>query len=290
MIQRIIPVVIGITLLLSGCASQQDNQGAADFSTGATLLKVAHLPSPTADGSSLYITVDGQDAGLLPVGEAILLQVPAGEHQVGGYARSLIGSVTIPALKVTTSADSPRFVAYRVARYEPLFVERGIDPLPQSAPIPEKQVAESKPVPVPQITQLSLPESPPVIVSPDAPESSQGDNPIGTPPAAEGVSQEDPAAITEAPAAAKVPVVPSVVTPKAVVPAIPTQPTTTPAVTQKVETPKPAGSPKPTETPKPTESPKQGEEPKAADAAKPAETAAPSVSAPQDKAPVANAP
>ena len=159
MIPRIIPFMVGIALLISGCAGRQDKQGVTDFTSGATLLKVAHLASPTADGSSLYITVDGKDAGLLPVGQAILLQVPAGDHKVGGYARSLIGQVTIPDISVTTSADSPRFVAYKVKQYDPLLTLRGIDPLPESAPIPEKQVAKSEPLPVPQITQLSAPES-----------------------------------------------------------------------------------------------------------------------------------
>lgn len=154
MIQRIIPVFIGITLLLSGCAKQQSNQHTARFTAGTTLLKIAHLPSPIEDGSSLFITVDGKDAGRLKVGKAMLLQVPAGEHEVAGYARSLIGSVTIPGLKVTTSPDAPRFVAYRVAQHDPLFMARGIDPLPHSAPIPEKQAPESKPVPLPQITLL----------------------------------------------------------------------------------------------------------------------------------------
>ena len=155
MIQRIIPFVIGITLLISGCTTQQDKQGTADFSAGATLLKIAHLPSPTADGSSLFITVDGKDAGPLAVNKAILLQLPAGDHQVGGYASSLIGHVTIPGITVTTSADSPRFVAYQVKRYAAPFIQRGIDPLPESAPIPVKQVAQSEPLPVPQITEIT---------------------------------------------------------------------------------------------------------------------------------------
>lgn len=158
MIQRILPVVIGIALLISGCAKKQEQQDSASFTMGATLLKVAHLPSPIADGSDLFITVDGKEAGQLPTGEAMLLQVPAGEHEVAGYARSLIGRVTIPGLKVTTVADQPRFVAYQVARNTPSFSARGIDPLPQSAPLPEKQVAQSESVPVPEITQLSLPE------------------------------------------------------------------------------------------------------------------------------------
>lgn len=179
MIQRILPVVIGITLLISGCAKKQDQQESVNFTLGATMLKVAHLPSPIADGSDLFITVDGKDAGLLPTGEAMLLQVPAGEHEVGGYARSLIGRVTIPSLKVTTVADQPRFVAYRVARNTPLFSVRGIDPLPKSAPLPEKQVAQSEAVPVPSIIQLSPPEPE------STPESAAEDSSSATAPAAE---------------------------------------------------------------------------------------------------------
>ena len=193
MIQRILPIVIGITLLISGCAKKQEQQESVSFSMGATLLKVAHLPSPIADGSGLFITVDGKEAGQLPVGEAILLQVPAGEHEVGGYARSLIGRVTIPSLNVTTVPDQPRFVAYRVVRNAPLFSVRGIDPLPQSAPLPEKQVAQSEPVPVPQITQLSLPEN-----APDSTpsESSAVTTPNGQESADPTVQEETPKAST----------------------------------------------------------------------------------------------
>lgn len=183
MIQRILPVVIGIALLISGCAKKQEPQDSASFTMGATLLKVAHLPSPIADGSDLFITVDGKEAGQLPTGEAMLLQVPAGEHEVAGYARSLIGRVTIPGLKVTTVADQPRFVAYRVARNTPLFSVRGIDPLPQSAPLPEKQVAQSESVPVPEITQLSLPES----------ETTPDSTPSDSSEAATSASRESPA-------------------------------------------------------------------------------------------------
>jgi len=181
MIQRILPVVIGITLLISGCAKKQEQQDGASFNLGATMLKVAHLPSPIADGSDLFITVDGKEAGLLPVGEAMLLQVPAGEHEVGGYARSLIGRVTIPGLKVTTVADQPRFVAYRVARNTPLFNVRGIDPLPQSAPLPEKQVGQSEKLPVPQIIQLEVPATTPDSTQPESsPESQENTAPAAS--------------------------------------------------------------------------------------------------------------
>ncbi|MCS3433125.1 hypothetical protein [Klebsiella sp. BIGb0407] len=197
MIQRILPVVIGLSLLISGCAKKQEPQDSVSFSMGATLLKVAHLPSPIADGSDLFITVDGKEAGQLPVGEAMLLQVPAGEHEVGGYARSLIGRVTIPGLKVTTVADQPRFVAYRVARNTPLFSVRGIDPLPKSAPLPEKQVAQSEPVPVPEITQISppAPESTPESTPAD---SSEVATPANQESATPAVQNETPKASTSA--------------------------------------------------------------------------------------------
>lgn len=184
MMQRIIPAVIGITLLISGCATQQATQNIADFSVGATLLKVANLPSQTADGSRLFITVDGQQAGSLPAGKAMLLQLPAGEHQVGGYARSLIGSVTIPGVNVTTSPDAPRFVAYQIIRNTPRFIVRGVDPLPQSAPIPEKQTSQSEPVPVPQMIQLSIPESTPKVVATASPTALEPVKAENTPPIA----------------------------------------------------------------------------------------------------------
>lgn len=217
MMQRILPVVIGITLLISGCAKKQEQQEGASFSMGATLLKVAHLPSPIADGSDLFITVDGKEAGLLPVGEAMLLQVPAGEHEVAGYARSLIGRVTIPGLKVTTAADQPRFVAYRVARNTPLFSVRGIDPLPQSAPLPEKQVAQSEPVPVPEITELSLPE--PEITTDSTPsDSSEATTPASQDNRVPAVQEE--ASKTSAPVDSKTTVTPAIpdVSPEGVAP------------------------------------------------------------------------
>lgn len=255
MIQRLIPVVIGVTLLISGCVKKPEPQGVTDFSVGATLLKVAHLPSPTADGSGLFITVDGKEAGALPVGEAMLLQVPAGEHQVGGYARSLIGRVTIPSLKVTTSADQPRFVAYRVARNTPLFSERGIDPLPQSAPIPEKQVGQSESVPVPQITQLSLPEKAPDIAPTESSEVTTPVNPEETPKTSTSVDTET--VVTPATSDAS----PAVVAPSSVNADALWLPTESPATDtpKKAEAPKPIETPKKTEAPKPTETPKQTE-------------------------------
>ncbi|MBS0848497.1 hypothetical protein [Citrobacter sp. JGM124] len=196
MIQRIAPFLIGITFLINGCANTQDKQSAADFNDGSTLLKVAHLASPTADGSALFITVDGKDAGFLPVGQAILLHVPAGKHEVGGYARSLIGHVTIPGITVTTSLDVPRFVAYKVTQYDPLFTLRGIDPLPQSAPLPEKQVAKSEPLPQPKIVELSTPENNTVSDTSSTPTPEANPTPV----AQENASQPAPAVISATPA------------------------------------------------------------------------------------------
>lgn len=238
MIQRIIPVIIGITFIISGCAKNQDKQYVADFSTGATLLKVAHLASPTADGSSLFITIDGKEAGPLPVGEAMLLQVPAGDHEVGGYARTEIGSVaipalkvTIPSLKVTTAADQPRFVAYKVAQNAPLFSARGIDPLPESAPIPKKQVGESESLPVPQIIQLSVPESKPDTAVPDAQETPAPASQEATQPAAEGSITAPVTAPTATPAT------PATTAPVTAPTATPATPATSAPVTAPTATP-----------------------------------------------------
>ncbi|MEI2264462.1 hypothetical protein [Erwinia sp. CGal63] len=98
---------------------------ADDFSTGPTLVNVSHVTSRTDDGSAVYVTVDGKDAGALIRGQSLQLHLPAGEHQVGGYVPTLLGfgRVTIPAVKVTTSPDKVKQVAYSTALKKPAFTE-----------------------------------------------------------------------------------------------------------------------------------------------------------------------
>ncbi len=61
----------------------------------------------------------------MPNGESMLLHVPAGKHQVGGYVPTLfgMGRVTIAPVEVTTSPEDVKKVAYTVTRNKATFVE-----------------------------------------------------------------------------------------------------------------------------------------------------------------------
>ncbi|RRZ95579.1 hypothetical protein [Erwinia sp. 198] len=98
---------------------------AEDFSTGPTQVDVSHVTSRTDDGSAVYVTVDGKDAGALIRGQSLQLHLPAGEHQVGGYVPTLLGfgRVTIPAVKVTTTPEKVKKVAYTTGLKKPAFTE-----------------------------------------------------------------------------------------------------------------------------------------------------------------------
>lgn len=143
MINRFTLAAITAAVSLSGCAKHSVNETVADFSQGDTLVEVTHLPARTADGATIFVTVDGSEAGALPVGESMALHVPAGAHQVGGYARSLIGRVTIPSVKITTAPDSTRYVAYTVTKSKPLFTELSEDPHPETPPVPAATKSDS---------------------------------------------------------------------------------------------------------------------------------------------------
>lgn len=143
MINRFTLAAMTAAVTLSGCAKHSVNETVADFSQGDTLVEVTHLPARTADGATIFVTVDGSEAGALPVGESMALHVPAGAHQVGGYARSLIGRVTIPSVNITTAPDSTRYVAYTVTKSKPLFTELSEDPHPETPPVPAATKSES---------------------------------------------------------------------------------------------------------------------------------------------------
>lgn len=117
---------------LAGCVKQPNDQPAPDFSTGATQVTVTHLAARTVDGGPVYITVDGNDAGALATGDSVALHVAAGKHQVGGYARSIIGRVTIPSVQVVTAPDSPKHIAYTLVKNKPGFTELNDAPSVQS--------------------------------------------------------------------------------------------------------------------------------------------------------------
>lgn len=145
MICRFTLAVAMAAITLTGCSSHKKDESttssitasaanlfkgpaqvaAEDFSSGPTLVNVSHVTSRTDDGSAVYVTVDGKDAGALIRGQSLQLHLPAGEHQVGGYVPTLLGfgRVTIPAVKVTTSPDKVKQVAYSTALKKPAFTE-----------------------------------------------------------------------------------------------------------------------------------------------------------------------
>ncbi|XBS68016.1 hypothetical protein ABK905_14065 [Acerihabitans sp. KWT182] len=83
MINRFALAATAAVLSLTGCATTTASKSPSDFSTGATQVTVTDIPIPAADGSTLYVTVDGNDAAALIAGESVTLHVPAGKHQVG---------------------------------------------------------------------------------------------------------------------------------------------------------------------------------------------------------------
>ncbi|MCU5772465.1 hypothetical protein N5923_19825 [Erwiniaceae bacterium BAC15a-03b] len=147
MINRFTLAAIAAAFALTGCAKHSVNEPSTDFASGATVLNVTHVPARTADGATVFVTVDGNDAGALPYGESMQLHVPAGKHKVGGYARSIIGRVTIAPVEITTSGNTAKHVAYTVTKSKPNFTQLPDEPLPQ-APVanvePQPQVAEAE--------------------------------------------------------------------------------------------------------------------------------------------------
>ncbi|MBK4784076.1 MAG: hypothetical protein FT714_06880 [Pantoea sp. Pent] len=152
MFSRFTLATLTATLLLTGCARHaasdssadaaaaeapatasapvENNDSASPFASGPTVINVSHLVTRTDDGSSVYVTVDGQEAGLLQKGESKKLRVPAGKHQIGGYVQTLFGfgKVTIPAVDVTTDTNGPKNVVYSVTRQKPQFSESAATP------------------------------------------------------------------------------------------------------------------------------------------------------------------
>lgn len=160
MICRFTLAAVMATLTLAGCASQPKSEPSApkasadtrffngpaqisahDFSEGPTEVKVSHVISRTDDGSPIYVTVDGNDAGAIIRGQSLELHLPAGEHQIGGYVPTLLGfgRVTVQSVKITTRPDQVKQVAYSVTRSKPAFTEKAALPVTKdkAAPAPE---------------------------------------------------------------------------------------------------------------------------------------------------------
>ncbi|MFB0711988.1 hypothetical protein ACEU59_12535 [Buttiauxella noackiae] len=136
---------------LTGCAKSNTAEQAPAFDFGSSRVTVTHIPTKTDDGTQIYVTVDDKDAGALGTGESLELQLPEGKHKVGGYARTLIGRVTISPVEVSTSSDVISHVTYSIANSKPTFIVRASTPVPkpksetipvESVPVIEQQIEE----------------------------------------------------------------------------------------------------------------------------------------------------
>ncbi|WP_244202339.1 hypothetical protein [Buttiauxella warmboldiae] len=131
-------------LALTGCAASKTADPAPAFDFGSSRVAVTHIPTKTDDGTEIYVTIDGKDAGMLGTGEKIEVQLPEGKHKVGGYARTLIGRVTISPVEISTARDVISHVTYSVTNHKPTFVVRASTPVPQ----PKAESIPAEPVPV----------------------------------------------------------------------------------------------------------------------------------------------
>lgn len=208
-------------IALTGCAKTKTADQAPAFDFGSTRLTVAHVPTKTDDGTKLYVTIDDKEAGALGTGESMEVQLPEGKHKVGGYARSLIGRVTIAPVEVATSRDAVSHVTYSVANLKPTFLVRASTPVPK----PKSESIPAEPVP-------SLPKD---IEAPAAAEQSQASaTPADAPAATAAVTQQTSA--TSATSTTSASATPAAVATQPVQTATPA----TPAATQQTQTAAPA--------------------------------------------------
>ncbi|WP_112151396.1 hypothetical protein [Rahnella sp. GSA61A] len=208
---------VAAVLALTGCAKSKTADQAPAFDFGSTRVTVTHVPTKTDDGTKLYVTIDGKDAGALGIGESMELQLPEGKHKVGGYARSLVGRVTISPVEVATSRDVISHVTYSVANLKPTFLVRASTPVPK----PKSESIPAEPVP-------SIPSMPAQIEDPAAAEQTQT-----VAPAAPVATQQTQTATPAAPVTTQQT---QTVTPAAPVTTPQTQ-TATPVTTQGTQTP-----------------------------------------------------
>ncbi len=170
-------------LALTGCANSKTAGQAPAFDFGSTRVTVTHIPTKTDDGTKLYVTVDGKDAGALDVGQSLEVRLPEGSHKVGGYARSLIGRVTIPSVDVTTSNNAISHVTYSVADLKPKFLVRAQTPIPkpksESIPLDPIPALPKIEVQAPATTEQTKTEAP---ATPEATQQTPTATPV-TPPA-----------------------------------------------------------------------------------------------------------
>lgn len=161
---------VAAVLALTGCAKSQTADPAPAFDFGSSRVTVTHIPTKTDDGTKIYVTVDDKDAGTLGSGESIEVQLPEGKHKVGGYARTLIGRVTIAPVEVSTSRDVVSHVTYSVANLKPSFIVRAPTPVPQ----PKSESIPAEPVPVmPKQIETPATTEQTQVVTPEAPVATQ---------------------------------------------------------------------------------------------------------------------
>lgn len=208
-------------IALTGCAKTKTTDQAPAFDFGSTRLTVAHVPTKTDDGTKLYVTIDDKEAGALGTGESMEVQLPEGKHKVGGYARSLIGRVTIAPVEVATSRDAVSHVTYSVANLKPTFLVRASTPVPK----PKSESIPAEPVP-------SLPKD---IEAPAAAEQSQASaTPADAPAATTAVTQQTSATSETSTTSASATPAPVATQP------VQTATPATPAATQQTQTAAPA--------------------------------------------------
>ncbi|MGG5216113.1 hypothetical protein ACQZ19_07360 [Rahnella variigena] len=212
---------VAAVIALTGCAKTKTADQAPAFDFGSTRLTVAHVPTKTDDGTKLYVTIDDKEAGALGTGESMEVQLPEGKHKVGGYARSLIGRVTIAPVEVATSRDAVSHVTYSVANLKPTFLVRASTPVPK----PKSESIPAEPVP-------SLPKD---IEAPAAAEQSQASATPADAPAATAVVTQQTSA-TSATSTTSASATPAAVATQPVQTATPA----TPAATQQTQTAAPA--------------------------------------------------
>lgn len=143
MFSRFTLAVVTAAITLSGCARHHDSDADTAFS-GSARLDVTHVVARGDDGSSVFLTVDGKDAGPLSAGEGTEVSVPPGKHKIGGYVQTLLGlgRVTITPLDITTQANEIQHIAYSVTANKPGFAVTKTELLP-----PPKPASVSQPLP-----------------------------------------------------------------------------------------------------------------------------------------------
>lgn len=148
-------------ITLTGCAKQQtSSEQPENYFQGPSQINVSHVVTRADDGSDIFLTIDGNNAGPLIAGQTNQVSVPPGKHQVGGYASTILGlgRVTIPPLEITTKSGEQTQIAYSVTRTKPVFVNEGVTKIPvQPKPVPEPVKQEAAPQPAQTAATVQAP-------------------------------------------------------------------------------------------------------------------------------------